>query len=364
VRAWGDAGRPPLAGRRIGRPARLCGSTAHRFDAVACRLRRCHHLYAKFELPQHWGSGQSAAADGTHFETAEDNLLAERHIRYGRTGGICYRHVSDNYVALFSRFIACGADEATYILNALFSNLSETRPTRLHADTHRQSASVFGLAYLLGIELMARIRRWRTLRLHRPDRDKGYRHIEALFSGTVNWPLIREHYPQLLGLALAIERGVIAPSAVLSRINSLSRRNRFARALHELGVAVRTRYLLGWLRDEGLRRLVHKATTKIERHHRFAKHLAFGGEGLPKSNDPQTQEKAIIYNELVANAVALQNVIDQTQALHVVRAKGIEVHASDVAFLSPYATGHLKRFGDYPAQWKAEPPPELRLLPA
>jgi hypothetical protein len=49
----------------------------------------------------------------------------------------------------------------------------------------------------------------------------------------------------------------------------------------------------------------------IERHHRFAKHLAFGGEGLLKSNDPADQEKAVVYSELVANAVALQNVVDQ-----------------------------------------------------
>jgi TnpA family transposase len=58
------------------------------------------------------GLGQSAAADGTHFETYEDNLLAEHHIRYGKTGGIAYRHVADNYIALFSRFIACGTYEA------------------------------------------------------------------------------------------------------------------------------------------------------------------------------------------------------------------------------------------------------------
>lgn len=127
------------------------------------------NLYARFELPQQWGSGASAAADGTHFETYEDNLLAEQHIRYGKTGGIAYRHVADNYIALFSRFIACGTYEATYILDALLENLSDTRPTRVHADTHGQSAAVFGLAYLLGIELMPRIRRWHKLTLYRSD---------------------------------------------------------------------------------------------------------------------------------------------------------------------------------------------------
>jgi transposase len=92
------------------------------------------NLYAKFELPQQWGVGEAAVADGTHFETQEENLLAERHIRYGKTGGIAYRHIADNYIALFSRFIACGTYEATYILDALLENLSDLKPRRLHAD--------------------------------------------------------------------------------------------------------------------------------------------------------------------------------------------------------------------------------------
>ena len=231
------------------------------------------NLYSRFELPRQWGTGDAAAADGTHFETYEDNLLAAHHIRYGKTGGIAYRHIADNYIALFSRFIACGTYEATYILDALLQNLSDLHPKRVHADTHGQSAAVFGLAYLLGIELMPRIRRWRKLRLYRPERDSKYQHIDSMFSGAVNWALIREHYPQFMQLALAIQGGALAPSAVLARINSYSTRNRFALALQELGKAVRTTYLLEWIMSDSLRRTVHKGTTKIERHHKFAKHL-------------------------------------------------------------------------------------------
>jgi Tn3 transposase DDE domain len=117
------------------------------------------YAVAQFELTRQWGEGKTAAADGTHFETYEDNLLAEHHIRYGKSGGIAYRHIPDNYIALFSRFIACGTYEATFILDALLRNLSDLQPKRVHADTHGQSAAVFGLAYLLGIELMPRIRR-------------------------------------------------------------------------------------------------------------------------------------------------------------------------------------------------------------
>jgi TnpA family transposase len=92
------------------------------------------------------GVGEAAVADGTHFETQEENLLAERHLRYGKTGGIAYRHIAGNYIALFSRFIACGTYEATYMLDALLENLSDLKPRRLHADTHGQSA----------------VRRWKT----------------------------------------------------------------------------------------------------------------------------------------------------------------------------------------------------------
>lgn len=321
------------------------------------------NLYARFELPQQWGSGAAATADGTHFETHEDNLLAEQHIRYGKTGGIAYRHIADNYIALFSRFIACGTYEATYILDALLANLSELRPARVHADTHGQSAAVFGLAYLLGIELMPRIRRWHKLKLYRSDAMRRYQRIGGIFSGTVDWSLIAQHYDEFMQLALGIQRGALAPSAVLSRVNSFSTHDRFAGALKELGNAIRTTYLLDWVLDESLRRTVHKGTTKIERHHKFAKHLAFGAGGHLRSHDPADQEKAIVYNELVANAVALQNVVDQTQALHALKAPGVAVRPTDLAFLSPYATSKLKRFGDYPTNLNPAPLPTLTTLP-
>lgn len=321
------------------------------------------NLYAQFELPRQWGTGEAAAADGTHFETFEDNLLAEHHVRYGRTGGIAYRHIADNYIALFSRFIACGTYEATYILDALLHNLSDLYPKRVHAATHGQSAAVFGLAYLLGIELMPRIRRWRKLKLYRPERERRYRGIDALFSGNVKWALIGEHYELFMHLSLAIHSGTLAPSAVLARINSYSTRNRFTLALQELGVAVRTKFLLEWIRDDSVRRAVHKCTTKIERHHRFAKHLCFGGEGYLRTNDPADQEKAIVYNELVANAVALHTVVDQTPALQALKSEGAPIPHADLAFLIPYATSHLKCFGDYPTDLTPDPVPVIRALP-
>ena len=51
------------------------------------------------------------------------------------------------------------------------------------------------------------------------------------------------------------------------------------------------------------------------------------------------------------------------QALHAPKSQGIDIHAADLAFLSPYATSKLKRFGDYPTQLNPEPLLTLTTLP-
>lgn len=55
--------------------------------------------------------------------------------------------------------------------------------------------------------------------------------------------------------------------------------------------------------NESLLRAVQKGTTKIEREYKFAKNFAFGSGGHLRLNDPSDQEKAIVYNELVTNAL-------------------------------------------------------------
>jgi TnpA family transposase len=50
-------------------------------------------------------------------------------------------------------------------------NQSTIQPTTIHSDIHGQNLPVFGLAHLLGVELMPRIRNWKDLRFYRPDKN-------------------------------------------------------------------------------------------------------------------------------------------------------------------------------------------------
>jgi len=74
-------------------------------------------------------------------------------------------------------------------------------------------------------------------------------------------------------------------------------------------------------------------------------------------------KEIIVYNELVTNALALQNVADQTQASYILKAEGISIRPADLAFLSPYCTSKLERFGEYPTDLKPESMPTCMALP-
>jgi TnpA family transposase len=76
-------------------------------------------------------------------------------LRASGYGGLV-RFVSDSYIALFSHFVPCGAWEAVYIIDGLLRNDSDVQPETIHADTQGQPLPVFGLAALLGFELLVR----------------------------------------------------------------------------------------------------------------------------------------------------------------------------------------------------------------
>jgi TnpA family transposase len=315
------------------------------------------NAYNRFALPKLWGSGKHASADGTKWDLYEQNLLSEYHIRYGGYGGIGYYHVSDTYIALFSHFIPCGVWEAVHILDGLLKNTSDIQPDTLHADTQGQTAPVFGLAHLLGIQLMPRIRNWKDLTLYRSGKASRYEHIDALFTDTVDWDLIRTHWPDMLRVAVSIRAGRITAATILRRLGTYSRKNKLYLAFRELGRVVRTGFLRRYLADTELRATIQVATNKSEQLNRFLKWVFFGGEGVITENSRDDQRKVIKYNHLVANCVIFHNVCSLTHVISQLQDDGEDVPETALARISPYLTEHINRFGDYVLNMNRTPQP-------
>lgn len=318
-------------------------------DSLEKAIHLVINAYNRFSLPKYWGNGTSASADGMKWNIYEQNLLSEYHIRYGGYGGIGYYHVSDMYIALFSNFIPCGVWEGVYILDLLMKQDQVTiEPKMIHADTQGQSEPIFGLAHLLGIELMPRIRNLNDLTFYHPDKTHTFSTIESLLSEEINWNLIATHYDDMLRVVMSIKAGKISPSTILNRLNSYSKKNKLYKAFRELGRVIRTQFLLRYISSSNLRQFIQGATNKNESFNNFTQWSFFGGDNTIQENNREAQKKIIKYNHLVANCIIFYNVFVISQALEqYTKETGATISEETVRELSPYITSHINRFGKY-----------------
>jgi TnpA family transposase len=313
--------------------------------------------YHTLTLPKVWGSDAVAGVDGTQFDLAEENLVAEFSIRYRSSGGIAYHHISDQYIALFVHFITCGTWEAIFIIDGLLKNTSEIQPTTIHGDTQAQSTPVFALTHLMGIDLMPRIRNWKDIIFFKPSKEVTYQHIEPLFRGVIDWNLIETHWQDMLQVVISIKEGKLLASTVLQKLGHDSQKNKLYRAFRELGRVIRTIFLLRYISELNLRRQITATTNKVEAYNGFSDWLFFGGDGVIETNDPVEQEKRMHYKDLVANTVIFQNTVDITAILRSLQQEGVSVRRDTVAMLSPYLTRHIRRYGDYVINVENTPAP-------
>jgi TnpA family transposase len=96
----------------------------------------------------------------------------------------------------------------------------------------------------------------------------------------VDWELMETMLPEMLRVAISTGAGKIKPSTVLRRLATYSRKNKLYFAFRELAYVVRTMFLLEYLSDVELRRLIQSATNKSERFNQFVQCVAFGGGAL------------------------------------------------------------------------------------
>ena len=139
--------------------------------------------------------------------------------------------------------------------------------------------------------------------------------------------------------AISIRENRMSSVTLLRRLGNHSRKNRLYRAFRELGRAIRTITLLRYLSEPRLRERITQVTNRNEAFHGFADRLMFGGK-IIGHNDPDYQEKAVKFNELLANC-------DITDAANDIAAEGEYVDPADLATVSPCLTHTVRRFGNW-----------------
>ena len=111
-----------------------------------------------------------------------------------------------------------------------------------------------------------------------------------------------------------------------------------------------------YISNKELRQTITATTNKVESYNGLSDWVRFASKYLVATNDPDEMEKSIKYNNLITNAIILQNIIDITDICHELKQENYIIAKEDIAGMSPYITSSTKRFGEYILDLNKKPP--------
>jgi Tn3 transposase DDE domain len=206
---------------------------------------------------------------------------------------------------------------------------------------------VFGLFTLLGFRFAPRLRDLPDQTLYRARNGADYGVLAPTLKKEIRVHLIMEHWDDLNRIAASLKDGLIRPSILVSKLQSMQRQNPLQQALQELGRVAKTLYILEYVDDPLLRRRVLIGLNKGEHLHSLARDIAFGRQGRFHDRGYEAQLNRASALSLVINAIAVWNTRYFEQAQTALARQGVPVPEQVWQHLSTLQWAHIHLNGSY-----------------
>ena len=277
---------------------------------------------ATFALRQShiWGEGSVAcASDSRRYSTQGENLKTGWHARYRSKGVMLYWHVERKSLAIYSQVTSPASSEVAAMMQGVLRHLTTMQIQKQYVDTHGQNEVVFAFAYLLGFDLLPRLKAIHKQTLYRPQigHPEEYPNLQPILTRPIHWLLIRQQYDMMIQYAMALLSGSADAESILRRFTHSHLQHPTYLALVELGRAVKTIFLCRYLRSLELRRETQEGLNVVENWHSANAFIAFGRQGqLPVLNSDEVELRALslhlLQNSMIyINTLMLQHLLNQ-----------------------------------------------------
>ncbi|MBW1859169.1 MAG: Tn3 family transposase [Deltaproteobacteria bacterium] len=271
-------------------------------SALGCLIRK----WDERKMGAQWGPGQLVSVDGRVIGTFQNNLLSRYHYRKGKSGMTVYWFRRDDGIATRVKTLGNQEWESWHILDELLHPLADQNLLSSCGDTQGQFLALWGLAEIVGKEILARFRRPSQVLLYKPTAKKRG-NLKNL--RTIRWKIIERGLPSILRLGEAIRSGQVPASEVLRRWHLYDENGcNITETLRELGKVARTEFMLKYAQDEYLQRKIRDACNNAEAWNSFHEAIFWGNGGKLRSNDPTRQEEALLALSLLMNSIVFYNV--------------------------------------------------------
>ena len=203
------------------------------------------------------------------------------------------------------------------MIEGLVRHSTEMTLNRTYVDSHGQSEIGFAFCYLLGYDLLPRLKNIHSQRLYLPDRDAGsaYPNLHPILTRPINWALIEQQYDQMIQYATAIRLGTAETEAILRRFTRANVKHPTYQALLELGKAVKTIFLCDYLDLADLRREIHEGLNIVESWHSANRFIFYGKTAEFGSSRLKAQELGMLGLHLLQNSLVYVNTLMIQQVL-------------------------------------------------
>lgn len=289
-------------------------------DAVRNAIRGVVNEIFKVRQVHIWGEGTtSCAADSKKFGSWDQNLMTEWHSRYGGRGVMIYWHVEKNSTCIYSQLKRCSSSEVEAMIEGVLQHCTAMSVDKAYVDSHGQSEVAFAFSFLLGFQLLPRLKGIRREKLNSPGPRKAgdYPNLQAIMDKAINWQLIKEQYDEMVKCAVAIKTRTADAEAILRRFTNDNLSHPTYKAFIELGRVLKTIFLCKYLGSEALRREIHEGLNVIENWNSVNGFIHFGQNGKILSNNIEDQELSMLCLHLLqvsliyVNTLMLQEVLSE-----------------------------------------------------
>jgi len=301
-----------------------------------------------------WGDGSLSSSDGQRFAVQRSSLLGAvypRYFGYYDKAISLYTHVSDQHNVFATQVISCAPREAGFVLDGLLENDTLLRPQIHTTDTHGFTEQLFGLCYMLGIAFMPRLKDLADQQLYKLGKESDHSSLDPLFRGAVDIALISEQWDQLARVAASLKERTAPAHVVLQRLINASPSDRVSKALTALGRVCKTIFILRYVADEPLRRMVQRQLNRGEARHALARWLFFANRGEFRVGDYEEIMNKASCLSLLSNAAVLWNTVQMARITQQLRDGGNEIADEDLAHVWPLQRTRIIPNGTYFLNW-------------
>ena len=266
-------------------------------DALRAAISEVVNGIFRIRNPAIWGDATTAcASDSKQFGAYDQNLMTEWHARYGGRGIMIYWHVDTNSTCIYSKLRRCSSSEVAAMIEGVLRHCTDMEIDRQYVDSHGQSEVAFAFSYILGFDLLPRLKAIARHKLYlsaTADAVK-YTHLEPILTRAINWKLIRQQYDEIIKYTTALRLGTAEPEAILRRFTRADATHPTYQALAELGKAIKTIFLCRYLHDESLRREIHEGLNVVENWNSTNDFIFYGERGEFATNRVEDQELGVL----------------------------------------------------------------------